>query len=217
MKSLVTHSDKEWYNNMLSIVNINRHRMSTDGHGITTLVGLAGCPLRCKYCINKKALLMPSKQITTSKLLDKILIDYCYFVATNGGITFGGGEPLIQSDGIVDVINNLPPRVAVNIETSLNTLQNAVEKIIDTKFGNKINWIIDIKTIDSEIYTEYTGTNNTQVIRNLRLLASRGLQGRCIIRVPLIPNHNDDLDIEKSIKFLNKLGFYNIDKFRYIT
>lgn len=40
--------------NMFRIIIFNRHRFSTDGNGITTLIALAGCPLKCKYCINKK-------------------------------------------------------------------------------------------------------------------------------------------------------------------
>lgn len=201
---------------MLNIININRHRLSVDGYGITTLIILLGCPLRCEYCINKKALLRPAKQMETSELLSSILIDYCYFVATDGGITFGGGEPLLQPDGIVEVINNLPPKVAVNIETSLNIQHSTIEKILATKLGNKVNWIIDIKTIDSKIYTDYTGLSNSQVINNLKELASKGLQDRCIVRVPLIPGYNDESDITKSIEFLNTLGYYNIDKFTYI-
>ena len=201
---------------MLNIITINRHRLSVDGHVITTLRILSGCPLRCEYCINKKALLKTAKQMETSELLRSILIDYCYFVATNGGITFGGGEPLLQPDGIVEVINNLPPKVAVNIETSLNIPHYALGKLLSTKLGNDINWIIDIKTIDSKIYTDYTGLSNSQVINNLKVLASKGLQDRCIIRVPLIPGYNDESDITKSIEFLNTLGYYNIDKFTYL-
>ena len=201
---------------MLNIININRHRLSVDGHGVTTLIILSGCPLRCEYCINKKALLRPVKQMETSELLPDILIDYCYFVATDGGITFGGGEPLLQPDGIVEVINNLPPKVSVNIETSLNIPHYALGKLLSTKLGNDINWIIDIKTIDSKIYTDYTRLSNSQVINNLKVLASKGLQDRCIVRVPLIPGYNDEYDITKSIEFLNTLGYYNIDKFTYL-
>lgn len=201
---------------MLSIISIARHRLSVDGHGVTTLIILSGCPLRCEYCINKKALLRQAKQMETSELLKDILIDYCYFIATGGGITFGGGEPLLQADGIVDAINSLPPKVAVNIETSLNIPQSAIEKILSTKLGDKVNWIIDIKTIDSKIYTDYTGLSNSKVINNLEFLARKSLQDRCIIRVPLIPGYNTECYIEKSIEYLGKLGFYNIDKFEYI-
>ena len=81
---------------------INRHRQEIDGKGITTLIGLAGCPLQCKYCINKEMLRThPIKEYTEDELVSAVMIDWCYFIATGGGVTFGGGEPLLQSEMIL--------------------------------------------------------------------------------------------------------------------
>ena len=104
------------------MITVNRHRFSTDEDGITTLIALAGCSLNCKYCINRKVLSTKNiKELTEQELLSNIIIDYCYFMATGGGITFGGGEPLLQSEMILKVLDILPPNIKVNIETSLNT------------------------------------------------------------------------------------------------
>ncbi|MDE6109409.1 MAG: radical SAM protein, partial [Muribaculaceae bacterium] len=83
-------------NQRAKIIGISRHRLSTDGEGITTLVAFHGCPLRCRYCINPHSLGdgRAFQEYSPEQLYDETRIDELYFVATNGGITFGGGEPL---------------------------------------------------------------------------------------------------------------------------
>lgn len=193
---------------------INRHRFSTDGKGVTTLVGLAGCPLDCKYCINKKILHNGKiKEMTPEELLSKVIIDYCYFYATGGGITFGGGEPLLQSEQILEFINILPTNIAVNIETSLNIENSSeIENLI-----NKIDHLyIDIKTTNTEVYKAYTGKNNENTQNLLNYIVKENLQTKCTIRIPSIPNYTTKSDIEESIKIIKQLGFQDIDTFEYI-
>ena len=81
----------------MPVVSLNRHRLKTDGVGVTTLVASFGCPLTCKYCINKRtwdpAMLPKCVHMTPEQLYDKLKIDDLYFIATGGGITFGGANP----------------------------------------------------------------------------------------------------------------------------
>lgn len=131
------------------VMAIHRHRINTDGNGITTLVGLYDCHLDCKYCLNRRILELNKYEIKTpEQLLSDIMIDYCYFVATNGGITFGGGEPLLQSDAIKEFRDILPKEVNINIETSLHVDNKVLVDIMDSVK----ELIIDIKTSNSEIY-----------------------------------------------------------------
>ena len=93
------------------LIGIARHRLATDGQGVTTLVAFHGCPLRCRYCLNPQCL-EPSgiqQDITPQELLDKVRVDDLYFQATNGGICFGGGEPLLHSRFIADFCRLCPP------------------------------------------------------------------------------------------------------------
>lgn len=78
------------------ISGISRHRLATDGEGVTTLVGFHGCPLCCGYCLNPHTLKDPSKchVYTPLDLYAETRRDEIYFLATNGGITFGGGGKL---------------------------------------------------------------------------------------------------------------------------
>ena len=77
------------------LIGISRLRMNTDGHGITTLVAFHGCPLNCKYCLNPQCL-NPSfrkTQMSPNEVMSILKKDELYFLATKGGVTFGGGEP----------------------------------------------------------------------------------------------------------------------------
>lgn len=200
--------------NKFEMITVNRHRFSTDGNGITTLIALAGCPLNCKYCINKNLLSTGKiKEITEQELLSNIIIDYCYFIATGGGITFGGGEPLLQSEMILKILDILPPGIKVNIETSLNIDNRFISNVI-----NRVDTlIIDIKSMNSKIYKEYTGNNNSKTLKWLKYIADNNLQHKCTIRIPNIPNYTTKYDIEYSIKIIEEMGFKNIDTFDYIV
>ena len=92
--------------NKAPIFGISRHRIGTDGYGIKTLVTFMGCPLKCKYCINDVCHVpLPAEGygiewLSPQELYDRVKIDNLYFLATNGGITFGGGEPGLYADYI---------------------------------------------------------------------------------------------------------------------
>lgn len=79
------------------ITDINRLRINSDGQGISTVIFLSGCPLKCKYCINPNTWQSKDgKYYSVQELFDEIKLDRPYMMATNGGFTFGGGEPLLQ-------------------------------------------------------------------------------------------------------------------------
>lgn len=195
------------------VQSINRHRLTTDGEGVTTLVGLYGCPLECEYCINKDILhTKPYKEYTKEALLEILLQDYCYFVATNGGITFGGGESLLHSEAISGLFSILPEFVNVTLETSLCVPHDKLTSLLEPVH----QFIIDIKTMDPVLYQRYTKQSNEAVIWNLEYIAGQGMQGKCRIRVPYIPGYSDEADIAASVKWLKDRGFEDIEEFSYI-
>ena len=72
--------------------------MCIDGAGVSTLIAGAGCPLHCRWCINRELLQSaPNKPVTAQELLERVKIDDLSFRATGGGVTFGGGEPLLHA------------------------------------------------------------------------------------------------------------------------
>ena len=83
---------------LFPLLSLVRLRMGTDGAGVTTLVAGAGCPLSCRWCINKALLAeAPAEPVTASALIERLSIDDLYFRATGGGPTFGGGEALLHA------------------------------------------------------------------------------------------------------------------------
>ena len=69
------------------LLRLARLRMGTDGEGVTTLIAGAGCPLHCRWCINRELLLRaPSELVTAQELLERVRIDDLYFRATGGGL-----------------------------------------------------------------------------------------------------------------------------------
>lgn len=197
------------------IFAIIRHRIPTDGDGVTTLVGLKGCPLACKYCLNPQCGTAKSERLTADELYEKVRIDDLYFIATGGGITFGGGEPLIWTDFILDFINYAKPRAdwKFTLETSLAvTLDDATL----TALAENIDlFIVDIKDTDPTIYRSYTGGDISLVLRNLGTLAAI-VPGKIRVKLPLIPGFNAEKNLDKSEQIAKKLGVSQIARINYI-
>lgn len=195
------------------IIGIARHRLSTDGDGVTTLVAFHGCPLHCHYCLNPQSLgdVSRFREYSPEELYAETRVDELYFMATNGGVTFGGGEPCLRPRFICEFRELCGPEWQLNLETSLNVLAVNIEALLPVV--NTL--IIDIKDMNHDIYRRYTGESNALVLDNLRLLAAAGRQHDCIVRIPLIPDYNTDTDREKSRKALDALGFDRFDLFTY--
>ncbi len=196
------------------IIGISRHRLSTDGEGVTTLVAFHGCPLRCMYCLNPQSLGNADRymEYTPKSLYDEVRIDELYFLATNGGVTFGGGEPCLRPDFIGEFRKLCGESWQLNLETSLNVPTANIEELLPI-----VNtWIIDIKDMNPDIYRSYTGKPNALVLDNLMLIAEAERQNDCIVRIPLIPNHNTDADRAASRAALEALGFNRFDLFTYL-
>ncbi len=195
------------------IIGIARHRLSTDGDGVTTLVAFHGCPLRCRYCLNPQSLGDSGRfrEYSPEQLYAETRIDELYFIATNGGVTFGGGEPCLRPQFIREFRELCGSAWQLNLETSLNVPTSNIEALLPVV--NTL--IIDIKDMNPDIYRDYTGQNNALVLENLRLIADTGRQSDCIVRIPLIPGYNTDIDRENSRKALEALGFTRFDLFTY--
>lgn len=197
-----------------SIIGISRHRILRDGKGVTTLVGMNGCPLRCEYCINKGHLQSShSRLITTGQLIKILEVDDIYFRATGGGVVFGGGEPLMHTEFISEFRELCPPAWIVSVETSLNVEYDSLVSVCS--YVERL--IVDIKTLSPDIYEKYTGRQNGMVMENLAYLSKNKMQDKVDIRIPLIPYFNNRRDINQSIKILKDMGFNNLTVIPYVN
>ena len=194
-------------------IGVDRLRVINDGAGITTLVAGYGCPLRCKYCLNPQCFEQkhPVKSYTISELLEEAAVDDLYFQATGGGIVFGGGEPLLQADFIHAFRAACPKEWKLYLESSLAVPEKELLKIID----DIDFFLIDIKDMDPEIYHAYTGRQPDRVLHNLKLLADHKKADKTTLRIPLIPDYNDENKRKQSVKQLQQIGFSDFDLFEY--
>ena len=195
------------------VIGIDRHRFLADGKGVTTLVAFQECPLNCKYCLNPQCKSYVKEYLNPKQLYDKVKIDDIYFLTTRGGITFGGGEPLLRSEFIQEFSKICGDKWNICVETSLNVDMNHVENLLDILDC----WIIDIKEWNNDIYQAYTGKDNHKVKANLMYLIENGKAEKIVVRVPDIPEFNTEEDVSKTILELNDIGITNIDRFTYYT
>ena len=195
------------------VITCARHRIQCDGQGITTLVAFYGCPLRCRWCLNPFSYdpAVRRTMMTPQQLYDRVKIDDLYFLATGGGITFGGGEPLLYPDFLAQFREIAPESWHICAETSLAVPWENVEKAA----GRIDLFYVDCKDANPEIYRSYTGADNQRMIDNLQKLLALVSPERIILRIPLIPEYNTAEDQLSSRLFFEKMGITQFDLFPY--
>jgi pyruvate formate lyase activating enzyme len=196
------------------IMDINRHRIESDGQGVTTLVAFHGCQLNCKYCLNPQCHYITEsvREMYPYEVMNEIERDELYYIASEGGVTFGGGEPYLQSHFIKEVLELGAKRWNITIETSLNVKREHIEELIP--YINE--YIVDIKDMNDDIYQNYTGWSNSLMKSNLKFLVDQGCANYILCRVPLIPEYNTELDQEKNKKELMEMGITRFEMFNYL-
>ena len=195
------------------LLGLSRLRMGTDGTGVTTLIAGAGCPLRCRWCINEELLReAPAENVTAAELIGRVKIDDLYFRATGGGVTFGGGESLLHAAFIRRFRELCPAEWTISVETSLAVPRENLEAVL----GAVDLFIVDCKDMDAEIYRRYTGADGSRMKENLRFLLDGVGPEKLLVRVPLIPRYNTPGDQKRSAESLRAMGVERLDLFDYV-
>ena len=172
-------------------------------------------PSPLQYCLNPQCLEADGvwQEMDTELLMMNVEMDNLYFLATGGGICFGGGEPLLRSAFIKEFCEQCPEEWQFTMETSLNVPRHHLEEVIS--FID--SFIIDIKDMTPAIYQAYTGKGNQQVIENLVWLYSHAKhKDKITLRLPIIPKFNTEEDRKHSRQVLEELGYENFDEFEYV-
>ena len=131
-----------------------------DGPGIRTVVFFSGCRLRCLFCHNPEMFQMQQKNMTVSELVHKIMRSKPYFKRNNGGVTFSGGEPLLQVDFLIEVCKKLK---AENIHIALDTAGVGIGKYEEILALVDLV-ILDIKHTNPLDYEKMTGAKFRRII-----------------------------------------------------
>jgi len=197
-----------------------------DGPGIRTTVFLKGCPLRCWWCHNPESQrpepdIVPKsarsrdfrtsisashetigKRVSVQDVIDEIEKDVIFYDESGGGVTFSGGEPLLQIDFLQALIAACRIR---DIHTAVDTSGCAPQQDLARIVAGTDLFLYDLKLMDAGEHCKYTGAPLQVVLANLRYLAEK--KAKVIYRVPIIPGITDRqenlLSIMACIKRLN--------------
>lgn len=162
------------------------------------------CTTVCLY----EALEVCGKWMTVEELMNVLNRDRQYWGA-EGGVTFTGGEPLLQKEFLISMLEKCQEAF---IHTAIETSAYAPEEVF-LEAIRYVEWaFIDIKHMDPEKHREKTGVSNEIILQNIATLAASDWPGRLIIRMPVIEGFNDsEENIVATAEFLNKVGLEEIN------
>ncbi len=193
-----------------------------DGGGLRLAVFLSSCPLRCAYCHNPDMWSLSSARIEmTPEELVKKASRYKPYFKKGGGVTFVGGEPLVQAEFIAECVDLLKEAgISYVVDTSgALELSDTVKYVLAG--AEKV--LLDLKFWDSESYLEYTGQGNENVLKTLDFLESIGK--KTVIRTVVVPGVNDNEEIiakylpyvqdKKCVEKYELLAFHTMGFFKY--
>jgi pyruvate formate lyase activating enzyme len=168
-----------------------------DGPGIRTSVFLKGCPLSCSWCHNPEGrspypqiIRAPGGERIAGKEYEPIALATLLnrqariFKANEGGVTFTGGEPLLQAEFVSQVIDLLE-----GIHVLVDTCGYASEEDWSRVCTRSDLVYFDLKVMDRKAHRRYTGVDNDPILRNLRAMSAMGIP--FVVRVPLVPGVTD--------------------------
>lgn len=182
-------------------------------NGSFPIVNQKKCIL-CGECANfcpNNAREYVGKNITVSDLMKEIQKDEIFYEESGGGVTFSGGEPMMQIDFLNEVLKSCKDMdIHTAVDTSGYTNWKNFNKIID-----KVDlFLYDLKLMNNEKHLKYIGVPNNSILENLKKLSDIG--ANIFIRMPIIAGINDDNEhINESIKFLSNLNIIQINLLPY--
>ncbi len=163
---------------------------TVDGPGIRFVVFMQGCPLRCQFCHNPDTWeVNKGTEYTPEQLAEEIIKYKSFMEFSGGGVTFTGGEPLLQAKFILEVVKLLQPNhISVAIDTSGYVWNEDVKKLLD--YTDIV--LLDIKNYDPIVYENITGVPLSPTLNLMDYLRAYNIN--TWIRYVLVPGLSDNLD-----------------------
>ena len=194
-----------------------------DGPGIRTTVFLKGCPMSCTWCHNPEGQSrqpqvirspvgerIAGKEYTAVALAELLNQQVDILRANEGGITFSGGEPLLQADFVSEVIDLLDD-VHILLDTSGYGQEQDFRRLVDR--SDLV--FFDLKLIDRIAHQHFTGCDNGLILSNLQIINEMGKP--FVVRIPLVPGVTDtNQNLASIIQILHELsGLLRVDLLPY--
>ncbi len=211
------------------IFNIKRYAIH-DGPGIRVTFFLKGCPLECWWCHNPEGISPATEEVfridrvgenefrvpetvgreySIEEIVKMAEKDRIFMDESGGGVTFSGGEPMMQPRFLVE---SLKAFHALGYHTAVDTSGYASRKVVDDVMANTDLFLFDIKHIESGLHEKYTGVSNEVILGNYDAIMKSGKD--VIIRFPVIPGVNDNHDhLEKVRDFIGTYNSKNLLRF----
>lgn len=154
------------------------------------------CTLLCSHDARE----ICGKEYTVEETLVEILKDKEFFRASNGGVTFSGGECMLQTDFLYEILKKCREN---SIHTAVDTAGNVPWEYFEKILPYTNMFLYDVKAFTEDLHKQGTGVSNKLILENLLRLS-----GKCdiIIRIPVIGGFNDDkAELRKIAGFLKKI------------
>ena len=190
------------------------HSVLPDG---THQIGRAKCTL-CGACAKRcyaGALVLSGKERSVDDVMKAVLADAAFYQNSGGGVTISGGEPLLQPDFTLAL---LQVAQSAGIHTALDTAGNVPFEVFERLQPYVDLWLFDCKCMDSALHIQATGAENARILENLRRLGNG--ETPVWVRVPVIPGFNDTeenmrvlrdfLDSLPAVARLDLLPYHNL-------
>jgi pyruvate formate lyase activating enzyme len=157
---------------------------------------------KCAEVCPTKAFEMSGKVISVAEIMEIIEKERIFFDQSGGGVTFSGGEPLLHSKLLINLLKECRKR---EIHTAIDTAGSVSEKTLLEIAGMTDLFLFDLKMMDPLLHRKWTSAGNELILNNLKILAETGVP--IIIRIPLIGGVNDhNENIEETAKFVAALA-----------
>ena len=180
-----------------------------DGPGIRTTVFLKGCSLRCWWCQNPESIsefsesfhvksisttfnkeceenIVFGKHFSVEDLMEELIKDRVFYDESSGGITFSGGEPLVQYKFVSECSKECK---ISGLQTAIDTSGYVPFEAFENVYENTDIFLYDIKLIDDDKHKKFTDVSNKLILDNLKELTNLG--NKVVLRIPLIPDITD--------------------------
>ncbi len=148
--------------------------------------------VRCGICTEScfaEAREMIGRRMTVGEVIAEIEQDVSFYDESGGGVTFSGGEPLMQPDFLRALLTACRNR---EIHTTVDTCGYASWPVFNNIRRDVDLFLFDIKLMDTRVHRRFTGVSNELILDNLKKLSQAGHD--IMLRVAIIPGINDDLD-----------------------
>ena len=169
--------------------------------GIITDAELCKLCGKCAEVCPTKAIEMSGKSITVNEIMEVIEKERIFFDQSGGGVTFSGGEPLVHTKMLIELLDECGKR---GIHRAVDTAGNVnTETLLEVARRTDL-FLYDLKMMDSALHKKWIGAGNEKILHNLKALSKAN--SNIIIRIPLIGGLNDTTEnIELTAKFIAEL------------